>query len=77
MRRQVGWASELGRLQVDGQVVLSLFYFCFLFSFSFICFDLVLSTKPFCFRLIILQGLKGLSQSPSQFLRIIGHIFDI
>ena len=26
-RRQVGWASELGRLQVDGQIVLlSLFY---------------------------------------------------
>ena len=37
-RRQVGWASELGRLQVDGQVVLLSLSLLFLFSVFLFCY---------------------------------------
>ena len=65
-----GLGQLLGRGGAPGKwpgayISLSFPIFLFLFSFSVICFDLVLSTKPFCFLLIILQGLKGLFQSPS------------
>ena len=40
---EVGWASELGRLQVGGpgSPSLSVLYFCFLFSIFSVYFDLV------------------------------------
>ena len=41
-RRQVGWASELGRLQVGGQVVLLSLSLLFVLVFFAFCFDLIL-----------------------------------
>ena len=38
---EVGWASELGRLQVDGQVVLLSLSFISVFCFPFLLFVLI------------------------------------
>ena len=46
-RRQVGWASELGRLQVGGQVVLLSLSFIFCFLFSIFVSGFSKNTKPY------------------------------